>query len=534
MTDRTAASGAGLHSAGMQRSRAWTRGLLARTRGIGLLPAAVVVALVASINFLGNLGYPAHPIWDESYYLTSVARYEAGIAQFASHPPLGLALITAGDELLHPNRRLATQRIGWDKKVSAEQLPKGYSFAGVRLMPGIFGVLGALAFFGLMQALTRSVLAALVFSNLYLFDNALIVHFRAAQLDPFQIAFVLAALLCFAVGARRGGRSSPGIDTLYGAAVGFACMAKLNASVLAFLGVMLIARRMSIGWRTVPRSRLFAAGARDGLLMTVGCFAAIALVATLHVALNHVPPVAQSPAGRKDLGFVTPVYAAYLHRERPLSPAVVLDASRDYLRFMFADLAGVPRTDPNGSKPRVWPLGRGTINYRWDSTGGRTAYVQLVGNPVGWLFGLAALAASLALTLHWSWRALRRVGSAQRLEPAGMSRADPARRALIVMLLAQWLVYMAVHAYIGMERVMYLYHYFIALMFSYCLVPLVVAEAAERWPALRERQAPLLAGMAALLWAGFIFYAPLTFHWYLTFDQCEWRNVIQHVINCHR
>ncbi|MGH8218495.1 MAG: phospholipid carrier-dependent glycosyltransferase, partial [Steroidobacteraceae bacterium] len=391
--------------------------LATRTQGLGFAPAALIVALVASINFLANLGYPPYPIWDESYYLTAIARYEQHIAQFASHPPLGLELITAGDVLLHPNRRLDTRHIGWDKKIAGDQLPKGYSFAGVRLMPGVFGVLGAVAFFGLMYVLTQSVLASLAFSNLYLFDNALIVHFRAAQLDPFQIAFVLGTLLCFAVSARRGQRSSPGVDALYGACCGFACMAKLNASVLAFLGLMLIARRIGMGWRRVPRPTLLLAGARDGLLMAGGCLAAIALVMTLHVALNPLAPVASSPAGRKDLGFVTPVYAAYLHHERPLSPAVVLDASRDYLRFTFADLAGVPRIDPNGSKPFVWPLMRGTINYRWDSTGAHTAYVQLTGNPVAWFLGFLALIASAALILAWSWQSVRRAGSADRRAP---------------------------------------------------------------------------------------------------------------------
>lgn len=559
-SNRTAPAGAASQSGWMNRLIARMPLLTARVQEIGFGPAALVIALVASINFLANLGNPPAPIWDESYYLTAAARYETHIAQFASHPPLGLQMIAAGDALLRPNRKLDTRRIGWDKKIAGDQLPKGYSFAGVRLLPGVFGVLGAVAFFALMYVLTQSVLGALAFSNLYVFDNALIVHFRAAQLDPFQIAFVLGALLCFAISARRGRRSSPGIDALYGLSCGFACMAKLNASVLAFLGLMLIARRIGLGWRTVPQLKLLLTGARDGLAMAGGCIAAIALVMTLHVALNPVAPIAASPAGKKDLGFVTPVYAAYLHHERPLSPAVVLDASLDYLRFTFADLAGVPRTDPNGSKPLVWPLMRGTTNYRWDSTGDRTAYVQLVGNPVTWYLSLAALAASLALILSWSWKALQSAtGTAQQRQPlpstpsrasrSGKSaresaaaipesvfgpRSDPARRALIVMLLAQWFVYMGVHAYIGMERVMYLYHYFIALMMAYCLVPLVLAEVAERWPALRERQISILAGMAALVWLGFIFYAPLTFHWYLTFNACEWRNVLMHVINCHR
>ncbi len=538
--DRTASRGAPLHIAGMHRVIAWTpflaarmQGVSARVRRMGFAPAAAVVALVAAINFLANLGYPPDPIWDESYYLTAVARYEAGIAQFASHPPLGLQFITAGDVLLHPNRGIDTRRMGWDKKIAGDKIPKGYSFAGVRLMPGVFGALGAVAFFALIYVLTQSVLAALAFSNLYVFENALIVHFRAAQLDPFQIAFVLGALLCFAVSARRGGRSSPGIETAYGLCVGFACMAKLNACVLGALGVMLIARRIVLGWRTRPRPRLLLAGARDGLLMAAGCIAAIAIVATLHVALNRQPPIAASPAGRKDLTFITATYAEYLHRERLLSPAVVLDASRDYLRFMFDDLRGVPRTDPNGSKPLTWPLHQGTINYRWDSTGERTAYVQLTGNPAGWLLGLVALVASVGLVLTWAWQRMRHLGAARRQGEPAAPPGDPARRAIIVMLLVQYVVYMAVHAYIGMERVMYLYHYFTALLISYSLVPLVLAEAADRWPALRARQVPILAGMVVLLWAGFIFYAPLTFHWYLTVQQCEWRNVLQHVVACH-
>lgn len=504
----------------VRRIGAWLEPLSARLRHLGLLPAAVVVALVASINFLGGLGSPPHPIWDESYYLTAVARYEAGIAQFASHPPLGLALITAGDVLLHPNRGLDTRHIGWDKKVSGDELPKRYSFAGVRLMPGIFGAAGAVVFFFLMYVLSQSVFAALALSNLYVFDNALIVHFRAAQLDPFQIAFVLGALLCFAVAARRGGRSAPGLDVLFGVCCGLAMMVKLNAAVLTFLGALLVVRRVAIGWpASASRARVLATGVRDGALMAGGCIAAIAVVATLHVALNRIPPDPASPAGRKDISFMSPAYSDFLHGKRPLSAAVVLAASGDYLDFMFDDLKGVPRTDPNGSRTIDWPFHRGTINYRWDSTGEETAYVQLTGNQVAWLLGLAALLASPVLLL-WS-----------RAAPGPAS--DPARRAIIVMLLAQYFVYMGVHAYIGIERVMYLYHYFIALVMTYCLVPLVLAELADRSPAVRRNQLGILGGMALLIWAAFIFYAPLTFHWYLTVQQCEWRNVLQHVVHCH-
>ncbi len=489
---------------------------------IAVAAAAALVVLLASVNFLAGLGRPAHPIWDESYYLTAVERYEEHVAQFASHPPLGLALIAAGDALLHPNRALDTRRIGWDKQIAGDRLPRGYSFAGVRLAAGLFAVLGAALFFALMLALTRSPLAALSLSGLYVLENSFIVQFRAAQLDAFQIAFVLAALLCFVVSARRGARSSPGLELLLGVCLGLAVAVKLNAAVLALLGAMLIARRIGLGWRSTPKARLLLTAGRDGALMAGGFGAAIAAVFAIHVAVNPIAPDPASPAGRKDLTFLSGPYAAYLRGARPLSPEVVWDATRDYFRFMGADFAGVPRTDPNGSAPLGWPLHRGAVNYRWDSIGKVTAYVQLAGNPVAWGLGLAGVIATLALL------ALP--------PPAGSPMRDRTaqreRRALMIMLALQYLVFMAVHAYLGTQRVMYLYHYFIALLISFALVPLAAAEAAERWPALRAWRPGLLGAMCALLCAGFLFYAPLSFHWDLTHGQCERRNVLQHIVHC--
>ncbi|MGH8149280.1 MAG: phospholipid carrier-dependent glycosyltransferase [Steroidobacteraceae bacterium] len=508
-------------------------------RRLGFAAAAALVALVASVNFLGGLGEPPHSIWDESYYLTAIARYEAGVAQFASHPPLGIALLAAGDELLHPNRGLDTTRMGRDMQIAGDQIPRGYSFAGVRLAPGVFAVLGAVVFFALMFILCESLAGALALTSLYVFENAFIVQFRAAQLDAFQIAFVLAALLCFSVSARRGARSSPLVDLGFGIFFGLANMVKVNAAVLALLGALLIARRIAIGWRSAPRGRLLLAGARDGVIMLVGCFIAVAGVFTIHFALSGLPPNAASPAGAKDLRFITAPYAQYLHGERPLSPAVVWAGASDYTRFMFSDFKGEPRSDPNGSVPLEWPLARGAINYRWDSNGRQTAYVQLAGNPAGWLLGLVALLAAIALVAArclelWPPARPQRTPSAEARseQPPRPQPPGAARRALIYMLLAQYGVFMAVHAYLGTQRVMYLYHYFIGLLLTFCLLPLVAAEAADRWPALRARRSVALGAMSVLLWAGFAFYAPLTFHWPLTHSQCEWLNLLGHVVSC--
>lgn len=491
---------------------------------IGVLPAAVVVLVLAVMNFLIGVGEPRHPIWDESYYLTAIARYEHGTTQFASHPPLGLMLLTAGDELLHPNRSLNTQRIAWDKQIPDSKLPAHYSFAGIRFMSGVFSVLGALLFFALMYAITGSPMRAVLFSCLYVFENAFIAHFRAAMLDAFQVCFTILTLLTVVVIVQRGRRTSPWLDLGFGAAVGLATMVKLNGIVLAPLGAMLLVRRLALTWNEVPRGRLLLTALRDGCVMAAGCLIVTALVFTTHIVVSPHPPLTASPAGHKDAGFISPAYWAYLRGNRSLSPVVVAVATWDYWRFMESDLEGMPRTDPNGSSPLLWPLHVGSINYRWDSDGHRTAYVQLTGNVWSWWVALAALIATPVLLLMQLWR--------PQPETPLVEGAPPWRRAVMLMVLLQYLIYMAVHIYLGQMRVMYLYHYFLALVMSFCLVPLALAEAADRWPAVRERQDTALSVMIVGLLASFALYSPLSFHRPLTRSECEWRNIIQHVVKC--
>jgi len=102
-----------------------------------------------------------------------------------------------------------------------------------------------------------------------------------------------------------------------------------------------------------------------------------------------------------------------------------------------------------------WPLHIRIINYRWDSDGVHTAYVQLVGSLWGWLMAGIALVATVGLLVLQWWR------------PCPSSNRE--RRALMVMLLLQYLVFMTAHAYLVTMRVMYLYHYFLALVL--CLLP---------------------------------------------------------------
>ncbi len=488
-------------------------------RHIGPVAAVALVLLLASLNYLAGIGEPRRVVWDESYYVTSTQRYEEGSAQFASHPPLGLMLIAAGDALLRVNRGIDTTVLGREKKISGEQLPEQFSFVGERATSGAFAVAGAAAFFALMLALTRSVIAAALLANLYIFENAFIVQFRAAQLDSFEVFFTICALLCFVALIRRGARGSLALDFALGAVCGLAMMVKLNAAVVTVLGVMVVLHRAGLGRSGRSRGKRFALAARDGGVMLGGGVLAVVAVFSLHVALGRHPPNTQSPAGLQDSRFISATYRDYLEGSRPLSPAVVLAAADDYARFMSADFAGMTRVDSNASGALQWPLHRKTINYRWDFRGGVTRYVQLTGNLFDWMLALVAPIAATGLLIL------------RKLRPCAAT--DPDRRALMTMLLLEYAVFMAAHVWLGTQRVTYFYHYFIGLLLAFCLVPLVWMEAADRWQRLRTRLEPVMAGATALLLASFIFYAPLTFHRPLSHAECERRNLFQHVVDCH-
>ena len=165
--------------------------------------AVVLVAVLAAVVFLVRPGVPAGLVWDEGYYATSTQRYLDGRAQFGTHPPLGLMLLAAGEAALRPNASIDTSRVGDTKHIAGEALPAGYSPVGMRLASGSAAAMGAVVLLMLVLRLAGSLPAALLVANLYLFDNALVAHLRAAHLDAFQLLFSLLALWAWASAVRR-------------------------------------------------------------------------------------------------------------------------------------------------------------------------------------------------------------------------------------------------------------------------------------------------------------------------------------------
>jgi len=200
------------------------------------MAVVLVMAMMAVLCFF-QLGRVQAPIWDETYYIPTTARFHEGRTQFAAHPPLGIMLIAVGDMASGLNAGADWDRIGAQRAIPAEAMPAGFDYRGPRLASALFGVIAAGLFCLLMIELTGSAWGGGLLSLLFVADTALLVQLRSAQLDSFQLAFVLASLLA-ALAALQNSRTSA--FALFGLFVACAALVRANGLMLGLLAPFLL------------------------------------------------------------------------------------------------------------------------------------------------------------------------------------------------------------------------------------------------------------------------------------------------------
>lgn len=400
------------------------------------MAVVLVMAMMAVLCFF-QLGRVQAPIWDETYYIPTTARFHEGRTQFAAHPPLGIMLTAAGDMASGLNAGADWDRIGAQRAIPAEAMPVGFDYRGPRLASALFGVIAAGLFCLLMIELTGSAWGGALLSLLLVADTALLVQLRSAQLDSFQLAFVLAALLA-ALAALRNSRTSA--FALFGLFVACAALVRANGLMLGLLAPFLL-------WPALQR-RDWGALVRQASAGAAGGLAALVLTFSVYFALSPLPPDPATPAGQEQARFLSPGHARALKQGQRDMPAALAGLA-DYRGYMTHDLSITPPADANGSHPAQWLLARGTILYRADRRPGHQDAIGLVPNLAVWLVSLFGVVTSL-LPSRWRQDRLR------------------------AMLLTGWIANMAALQYLDGMRVLYLYHYFIPLLLGH-------AMAAREW-----------------------------------------------------
>lgn len=469
-----------------------------RARWLGL----AFVTFLAYFTYVSGYAHPPALFWDENYHVASAQKYLNRVHFMEPHPPLGKLLVALGEWWLQPNAR-TDQFIGTDY---ARDLPPGFSFAGFRLVPALLGWLTAPLVFLILLRLIGNPLHAVLLSFLYVFDNALLVHLRGAMLEGPLLFFTSAALLSFLLvfdSADRPRRLAASAVAL-GLCLGLAIAVKLVALALGLL-IPAALVRLWPRWRQCAAVLLLSGGS---LLLAFGA------VWQVHFALGVrlVPSL-------KNEGYylASDAYKEVLAQGRQASITAFPIMLWDSIRFVQHYERGVPELDlckpgENGSPFYAWPIGARTINYRWETPDGQAyRYLYLQSNPAVWATGLLGVALALGVL----------VASARR---PGAVTSDT--RFLLLTFLGLYLAYML--AVSRVPRVMYLYHYFIPLLLSFCLFALALAALARAgWLRLNERRVTVAVHvLAALVLVTHHFYRPLTYYQPLTHAQFQRRALL--------
>ncbi len=464
-------------------------------------------------TFFWRYWQPPYVFWDENYHIASAQKYIHGVYFMEQHPPLGKLLVALGEVMLHPNDK-TDQFLGTDYGTN---FPPGFSFVGYRFFSALLSWWAAPLFFLIFYWITRrNPLAACLLSFLYIFDTALIVHSRGAMLEGpllfFTALLILTFFLLYDLPQKRS--TFIWLSVLFGVALGLA----LTTKVLALIFILLIPPLL---WKM--RKRMDRIGAFLGI-----SFAAFLLVYCsvweIHFSLGKtINP--QLP----DQGYyqASDQYKAILTARRTSSFFAFPVLLRDSLKFVTHYNNGAPRLDlckedENGSPWFFWPLGARTINYRWETPGdGNYRYLYLVPNPVIWgaaFIGLA-LAASMLL--------------AQVFFPPKKPLQRPF---LLAVFLGIYICFFI--AVSRIDRVMYLYHYFIPLQISFVLLGLVYEElqtVGRRIITLDGRTTGLMV-LAGAMFLGFLAYRPFAYYQPMSDAQVTRRAIVPlwelHCVNC--
>lgn len=437
------------------------------------------------------------------------------------HPPLGKLFIALGEYLIHTNNKINTRSFLTTDYI--KDVPSGYSFAGVRLFPTLFATLSAVLFYLILYALSRKPILSFLFTSLYLFENAIIVHSRGAMLEPIQMFFVLFFLLCSIkkINAIDGGRwkvegrnlklENRGLNLgdyfQLGLLYGLAMSVKLNCGPLGVLLLILLAREYfyHIQWgKIVFKSFIFILSA---LFVFVGIY-------YIHISLGKTVLDKRyyeaSGQYKKILNSQLSIINLHSRTTYQQFPTLLVE----HLQFIFHYEKGVPKYDvckvgENGSLSITWPFGNKSINYRWEKSGESVRYLYLQGNPVIWSLGLLGL--FLSFNLIVSVLFFKTKITNKRLY------------FFITTFLILYLTYMA--SMIVVERVLYLYHYFIPLIFSLILSYLMFLYLFEE--GLKKKSIWVITAIiviTVIIVITFFFFSPLTYYQPLTHAQFQLRN----------
>ncbi len=405
-------------------------------------------------------------VFDEVYFGTYAQDYFSHSYYFDPHPPLGKMLLAA-----------STLPGGVPLKAQFVATPyKGVqpNFARLRLLPALASIGLALVMVGVALKLGMSRWAAGLVGLCVDFDNALVTQGRFVLIDSFLLFFGFSSLLCYL--QYRHSKQWPWL-------LASGALAALSFSI-KWTGVVFICL---IGLLYV--GELVKKYSAMRLLLGIVSFLIIPFAIYFGTFAVHFALLTKTGQGD---AFMSDAFVHNLAGSRSASNSNIkgLNTWQKFVelnKVMNSVEDNLTATHPYGSPWYSWPLMHRDIYYYYDNN----QYVYLLGNPLIWWGGALAVVVLVCLVAAyrkmWTFR----------------------NRLLLTGFFASWLPFLLIH------RVMFLYHYLVALIFSILIAVSLLDSLKHK----RQILGGLLVGIVAL----FLFFAPLTYGLPLSSDGLQAR-----------
>ena len=430
-------------------------------------PELLLLIVGSAATRLIGLGYPRSTVFDEVYFKAFAGAYFSHKYYFDIHPPLGKLLLAGWAWLWRVNPATITV-------APATSLRWLVALTGVTVAPLVYGI---------VRRLTRSRLAAGLAGLIIMLDGALIVESRFVLVDSLLIAFGLGAIY---TATRWQERQQPLWLALMGLLAG--CAISIKWTGLTALVVVLIIFVKGCSEQLQPLTRRIA---ETAIL--------VALVAIVYIGSFWIHFALLPQSGPGD-AFMSTQFQQTLKGSPVYNPKARLSFWDKFTQLnteMYHANATLTATHPYGSKWYTWPI-EGRPIYYWEGpvlANGQQGNIYLLGDPVIWWAATASTAVALAILVWPRWR--KRFAS-----------QVPVLALLTFAYLINWL------PFAGITRVMFLYHYFYAFIFSVMILAILIGTVLPVRRVWYRSPRHLGVGLVILVAvSGFIFFSPLTYGW---------------------
>ncbi|MEP6495166.1 MAG: phospholipid carrier-dependent glycosyltransferase [bacterium] len=446
-------------------------------------PELVVLAALAGLTRFWNLFRPNIVAFDEMHFEHHAGHYLARTHYFDVHPPLGKLLFAAEAKLFG---------------ISADALLAGVPEVALRVLPAVLGALVVPLIYVLCRQLGAARRVAVLAGFAILCENALLVDSRFSLLETFIISFGVSAIVLYLAARQATGASR----WLFLAASAFmaGCAFSVKWTGLSALGLILLAWAYDVlvSRDAVNPDRLRRVLGEGAVLVGIPIAVYISAFA-VHFHLLWRSGVDDAVmSGRFRATLVGGL--AYNPDVRMSLFAKLVDVHQAISRGN-SSLEGI--THPAASPWYTWPIMKHPIGL-WESADTvRPAMIILLGNPVLWW------GSGVAVLIAGAMFARRR----NRLGAHGYALA---------FLLGGFLINFL--PFVGIRRVMYIYHYLFALLFLIILAVMSLGVLAgwnepddgALWRFRSRASAALYWGVASAVLLGFLYFAPLSYGWALS------------------